>query len=154
MATEEEQEDRRREKDQDIAIERQTLDTILRNQATQWSNIYRNMVENQPQLVDKLIGPKLMPSSPYHGIIPSINFGNFSDDPTGVISSLYANMVFNLTDCSNQGKLEPRLALKWSAKWTTNIEESKARGPERISKLFFGAEQKLTLKRETPEFKK
>lgn len=140
-----------REREQMESAEKNTLDTIARAQANQMSSIGKSLAENSPGLVDKLVNPKILGNSPYHGVMPSLNFGNFSEDATGVISDLQAEILFLLMDCATNGWLEDWLAMKHGAAWTVSVEESKGRGPERLSRLFFGQEIGVTLKKEKPK---
>ena len=146
-----ESEEELRERDQMDSAEKNTLDTIARAQANQMSSIGKSLAENAPGLVDKLVNPKILSNSPYHGIMPSLNFGNFSDDPSGIISDLQAEILFLLMDCANNGWLEDWLAMKHAAAWTVSVEESKGRGNERLSRMFFGQEIGVTLKKEKPK---
>lgn len=125
-----------------------TLDSVARQAANVYSSLGRELAKDQPGLIDKLVNPKYISDSPYHGIMPNLNFGNFSDDPTGVLSDLQAEILFLLMDMANNYWVEDWLVKKHGAIWTVNIEETKGRGPERLSKLFFSHEVGVTMKKE------
>lgn len=145
------EEERPLSQEQEEQMEKPTLDAIARNIANQMSSVGKSLAENAPGLVDKLVNPKIIADSPYHGILPSLNFGNFTDDPSGVVSDLQAEILFLMMDASNNGWLEDWMAKKHAAAWTVTVEESKGRGNERMSRLFFGQEVGVTLKKEKPK---
>jgi len=127
-----------------------TLDTIARQQANIRAPIGQSLADSAPGLVDKLVNPKVIPDSPYHGIIPNLNFGNYTDDPTGILGGLMAELLFTYMDAANQLWLDDRLAKKCAAAWTVDVEESKGRGNERMIKLFFGQSTELKIKTDKP----
>jgi hypothetical protein len=141
-----------REREEDARLEERAnnipFEMTARASSTAYSSIGKSIAETAPGLVDKLVNPKLLEDNSYDGLIPSLNFGNFTDDPTGLITSLQATLAFDYMRSANEGWLTYDLAKKSHAQWTVDIESSKGRGADRIAKLFFSQEIGVTLKKE------
>jgi len=144
-------EEEQRERDQDEKLETGTLEQIMRREANVLSSMGKSLADSAPHLVDKLVNPKAHIGNHYEAMLPSLNFGNFTDDASGIIGSMHAQLLFMFMKGAKQGWLLDDLAYDEVGRWTEEVEESKGRGSERMAKLFFSETAQITLKKEKPK---
>lgn len=128
-------------------VEQKTIQAIAQQNATSYSSLFKTLAQDFPGLIDKLLNPRMMEKNEYQGMVPSLNFGNFSDDPTGLISDLQYTLVASYMRSYKNGWLTDNLVKKKAGEWMVDVETTKAMGTERINKMFFGTEIGMTIKK-------
>lgn len=128
-------------------VEQKTIQAIAQQNATSYSSLFKTLAQDFPGLIDKLLNPRMMEKNEYQGLVPSLNFGNFSDDPTGLISDLQYTLVASYMRSYKNGWLTDNLVKKKAGEWMVDVETTKAMGAERINKMFFGTDIGLTIKK-------